>query len=128
MKKSHVAVLLAVLLAAAVAVPAVSAPGPFDKLNKRIANLAKQLRVQKTVIVRASGLADETGFAEASAECPQATQVTGGGGEWAGPDILPTDYLTVSTPDSDGWYVAAHSSRPAGSKLLAYVVCVRLKE
>jgi hypothetical protein len=131
-KKSHVALLMAAVLAVTLTIPAFGAPSltglskKVTRLGKRVSRLSKSQAREKTFIRKVAVLSGETGSAEGTAVCPGNSEVTGGGGEWAGDDPSPSDKISVTIPDGDGWYVAADSTRGAGAALTVYVVCARL--
>jgi hypothetical protein len=129
MKKSHVAVLLAIVVAVAVAMPSFGAPSirGVNARVSRVVELLREVRIdarrERTFQIQVDSFADGNGFAEGTAECPEDAEVTGGGAEWGGGDTDRFDRIRSSTPDGSGWYVGADSNRPAGSKLTIYAVC-----
>jgi hypothetical protein len=129
MKKSHVAVLLAIVVAVAVAMPSFGATsiGRVNARVSRIVDLLREVRIdarrERTFQVQTNAFSDGNGFAEGTADCPEDAEITGGGAEWADGATNRFDRIRSSTPDGNGWYVAADSNRPAGSKLTIFAVC-----
>jgi hypothetical protein len=123
-KKSRVALLIAAIVALSLTMPAFGAPS-LTSLGKRVAKLNKSQARENTFVRRIDVRSDDSGTAEGTAVCPGNSQVTGGGGEWAG-DPLPFDIITATIPDGDGWYVAGDSARGEAATLKVYVVCARI--
>jgi hypothetical protein len=131
-KKSHVALLLAGILALTLTLPAFGVPSltglgkRVTKLSHRVTRISRSQAREKTIIRKVSVLSDDSGSAEGTADCPGNYQVTGGGGEWSADEPSPFDRISASIPDGEGWFVAADSTRGPGQLLTIYVVCARL--